>query len=566
MRAHPLDIPIPTQERGSELTAAITAATSGTTIQLQTGRYTGSFSITGKTNLTIQPRPGAYVVITNRDTRFLVPNALWSTTATPHVYSIGEVIGLTMWFGAFKICVAKDQTHFDQLVAAGIRCALRLASSTLIYLEGMDPRITPLHISNGDTPVFKGTDCDGLTFRKLCIFFGGAQGIDFDDDLPCSNVLVEECTILGARDGTRNKDNAGTGHTFRRNWVVSYNDPRWYYRDVKGNVNMEGTGIGAGGTDQTVEENIVEGWHNGIGMGTTADTITTNGIIRRNFIRDCQDDAIELDGNFNKGAAGEVTENLLLDGFVWLSFSPRQPDEDVAIPVSFNTAQCIRAPFEDRDTPGVQVFGQGTKFNSHPAGTACKRVTMTFNTVFAYSDTFRLAPASQDTYPSTIIATDNIICGVTGPLVRNTGSHLAGNSFQRNCYFMQSGSEFSRNFAADFGGSVSYATLALAKAGPEVSAAGWEVAGIQANPQFVVPNVPGSLRPGSPAEGKGAWLRTPVTVTSRTVLETGWILVRGTGFDSTGAGLGLEDPIVVSSTTAFARSFIRPMPGGRRPW
>lgn len=559
--AHPLDRGIPTQERASELTAAITAAGSGATIQLQTGRYTGSFAITGKTNLTIMPRPGAYVVVNNRDTRFLVPNALWSTTATPHVYSIGEVIGVTMWLGALKICVAKDQTHFDQMVAAGVRCAVRLASSTLIYLEGMDPRITPLNISNGDTPVFACSDSTGLTLRGLSIFWGGAQGINFDDSAPCSNVLVEECTILGAKDAIRNKNGAGSDITYRRNWIVSYNDPRWYYRDVKGNTSMEGTALNAGGDDSTAEENIIEGWHNGIGMSPCV-----NPIIRRNYFNDWQDDAIELDGVVDLGTTGEVKENMGLDGFVWLSFSPRQPTQLEAIPVSFNTFQCIKAPLEDRDIPGQQVFGQGTKFNSHPAGTACEHVSLTFNTIFAYNDCFRMAPASQDTYPSNITCTDNIICGVQGPLVRNTGSATASNSFQRNCYFMQSGSEFSRNFAVDFtGGSVSYATLALAKAGPEVTAAGWEVAGIQADPRFVIPNVPGSLRPGSPAEGKGAWLRTPLSVTSRTVLETGWILLRGTGFDSTGAGLGLEDPIVVSSTTAFARSFIRPITA-RRPW
>ncbi len=564
---HPLDEGFPRPERGAELTAAIAGAGAGATISLQTGTYTGAFSITNKTNLTLKAAPGARAVITLRDTRFIVPNALWSTTATPDVWSIGEVIGLTVWRGKQKILVCEDDASFDQLVAAKIQCVRRLASSTLIYLEGANPNNTVLYISASDSAALACFGCTGLTLHGLNIWFGGAQGINFDDGNPCSNVLVNECTILGGKDAIRSKNGASSDMTYRRNWLVGFNDDRWYYRDVKGNANMEGSAIASGGTNQLAEENFVQCWFNGIGMGPPVAGTSVNCIVRRNAMIDLDDDAFEFDAKVDGGA---IQENLLINGFVGWSFSPRQYNI-AADPIvcDWNTLQCEKSPLEERDIPGSQFFGQATKLNSHPAGTAARYLTFTNNTVTSFNDTFRLAPSSQDTYPSDIIVTDNIISGRFGPIVRNTGSAAAGNSFQRNHYWLQTPGEFSRNFAVDIaeGQSISYATFALAKAGPEVTAAGWETTGASGDPLFAIPGQPSSLRKGTPvAAGRGAWTNRPFSISSVTPLATGWILIRGDGFDSLGTGLGeFENPIVVSYTTAFARALIR-RPGGRRPW
>ena len=555
---NPLADGFPSNELGSTLTAAIAAAAPGATISLATGTYTGNFTITSKTNLTIQRAAGAYVVITSRDPRFsTVPNSLWTPQGAPNVWTIAEVIGVTVWrTDGRKILIAEDAAKFATIVAAGVQCVLREGASTRIYLEGADPNTTPLYVSNGDGACIAAIGSTGLTLRGLNIWFGGAQGVNFDDGSPCHNATIEECTIVGGKDAIRNKNGAGSDMLYRRNWLCSYNDPRWYYRDQKGNSSMEGSAIASGGTNQTGEENFIQGWFNGIGMGPAGAATSTNPIIRRNFMVDLNDDAFELDAKVDVGASGQITENRVREGFVGFSFSPRQFNSAATFPCSYNTLECMKAPLEDRAIPGSQFFGQGTKLNSHPLGTAARYLTFTFNSVYAFNDTFRWAPASQDTFPSDCIATDNVICGLFGPLVRNTGSASAGNSFQRNFYYMKNAGEFCRNWAVDFGGSNTAATLAAALALPALITAGWDLTAVQANPQFVETDVPGSVALGSPAATRGAWLQNRTfRMDSATELATGWILIRGDGFDSVGTGLPFTELFVASMTTAFARGF-----------
>ncbi len=563
---HPLDTPIPSNEI-STLQATINACPGAgpCLIQLAAGVYTGNFNVTGKTNVTIESASGVAsdVVITSRDARFLVPNSLF-TSIGGGVYTIGETFSSTIFrTDGRKVLLANDLTHFNQLVAAGIQVALSAATSR-IYLEGANPNTTPLFISNTTNgATITCVNSPGLTIRKVSVYFGGAQGINLDDAAPCNTFTLDEVTVLGGKDAIRCKGGTQSATIVRRSWLVSSNDDRWYYRDVKGNSNMEGSAIACGGTTITHEENILQGWFNGIGFGPTGAATSANPTVQRNLMVDLDDDAIEADGKVDIGTGAGVLENRLEDGFVCLSFAPRQFNAGVTFPISLNTMQCIKAPLEDRNVPGSQFFGQGTKFNSHPPGTAAQWLTLTFNTIWSFNDTFRYAPASNDTWSSNIVATDNIIVGMFGPLVRMTGDANPGNSFQRNHYWLvnQPG-DFSRGWAVDCCTQPTYATLALAKAGPEVTAAGWETTGSEGDPSFLLTSTPSSLNAGSPATGRGAWLGGAFTITATTNLATGWILRRGTGFTSNGnnGALGMMNPWVVSSTTAFARRLMGSTP------
>jgi hypothetical protein len=558
----PLDRSMPHPERGSELTAAITAAGSGATIELKQGTYTGAFVISSKTNLTIKPKPGAHVVLTNRDPRFAVANSLW-THDGDGIYSIDEVLGSSIYhMNGDRILYAKDADHFAVLIADGIDTALRGETDTQIYLNGANPNQTPLYISDGDSAVLDATSSPGLTLQKLDIRFGGAQAIDLDG---CDDVLVEECTIYGGTTGIRNRNAVGENVTVRRCWLVNHYDRKWWYRDVKGNSLIEGAGLVIPGLNPVMEENIITGWFNGLACNAATDT--TDCIVRYNLIEDVADDAIEMDGPVIRG---EIYENLVLDAFVVFSFAPREvgvPAEDTLI--HHNSVQGTRNQKFDRtlgacsgppDFTGAGCgFASGTKFNPG----APSDLLFEFNTFVCYQHAFRGAPSGGD-YPINVRCFDNVFVTETGPTIRNTGVADDGNDWNRNVYFGPT-SNIIQNWAIAPGTTTNAATLAAAKASAGGVASGWEADGIQADPRFVIPGVPSSLRRGSQAEGKGAWERTPMRVDSITELATGWLLVRGTGFESAGDGLNVIDPIVVSNTTAFARERCR-APVSRRAW
>jgi hypothetical protein len=554
----PLDRPMPPNERGAQLSAAIAAAQPGAVIELETGTYTGTFSIDGKPDLTIRAAPGAHAVLTLRDPRFAAPGAPWSPVqGRAGVYRATEVLGGSIYReGGERVIHAKDRAHFDVLVADEIPAAHRGTGETLIYLGGEDPRTLPLWISKTDQAVISCQKSPRLRLEGLDIRFGGAQGIDFRAG--CDGSVVDGVSIYGGRDAVRVKDGSSSHVTVRRSWLVNHIDPRWYYRDVKGNAVMEGSGILLPGPHQVVEENILQGWFNGICMVCTSLCDTVDPVIRRNLLDGILDDAVELDGVVVRG---EVAENLIRDAFVVFSFAPRlvrTPGEDTWI--HHNAVAATRTPLFDRATPGVPARGQGTKFNSHPVvdgvPTAARDLLFESNTFVCDAECARGAPSGQRAYPSRIRWIGNILVSRLGPIVRHTGAPADGNLFERNFY---AGGFFAENWAVPFNGRrVRYRTLAAARGSAPGVAAAWEAQGGQGDPQFVLPGEPSSLRAGSPAEGRGAFERAPLRVDATVRLPTGWILLRGAGFESDGRGLGVVQPIVVSSSTAFAREVVEP--------
>jgi hypothetical protein len=301
------------------------------------------------------------------------------------------------------------------------------------------------------------------------------------------------------------------------------------------------------------EENLLQGWFNGIGTYCAASTCAAvDPAIRRNLIEDILDDALEMDG---VTVRGEVAENLIRDAFVGFSFAPRlvrTPGEDTRI--HHNAVQTTRTPRHDRD--GSIVRPSLTKFN----GGAARDLLFEHNTAVGEGDLARGAPSGTAVqYPIHVRWRSNVLVSRTGPLVRHTGSPADGNLFESNAYFLRvPASNAFVNWALPLGQLSTHATLADARSSPAGQAAGWEAQGIEADPLLLLPEEPSSLRAGSPAEGRGAFTRAPLRVDASVPLASGWTLVRGAGFESDGRGLGLVQPIVVSSTTAFARNVDTP--------
>ncbi len=530
------------------LAAALEAAQPGAVIELETGTYTGQFPILHKPDLTLRARRGAHVVLTHRDPRFAAPNQLWSPVAgAPGLYRTTEGVGSSIYrLNGNRILYAKTRAHLDQLIADGIPSALREAGDTLLYLSGDDPRTTPLWVSATDASVVTCDESPRLRLEGLDIRFGGAVGIDVKHG--CDGMVIEGVSIYGGRDGVRVKDGLSQHVTVRHSWIANHIDRRWFWKDVKLNLPVEGSGVLVPGIGQRVEENVIQGWFNGVGTFCFAETCpAVDPLVRRNLIVDILDDAIEMDG---VTVRGEVSENLIRDVFMGFSFAPRQvrtPGEDTWI--HHNTVKVTRTPFFDRDDGSIGRPSL-TKFN----GARARDLLFEHNTAVGEANLARGAPSGSLDYPIHVRWLRNILVSRKGPLVRQTGSPADGNLFEGNVYALgePTGNAY-QNWALPAGQTSDHATLAAARASAAGRAAGWEAQGFEAVPQFVLEGEPSSLREGSPAEGRGAFERAPLRVDSITELPTGWIVVRGAGFESTGSGLGVESPIVVSSTTAFAR-------------
>lgn len=543
----PLDRPMPPNERGAELSAAIAAATPGTLIELETGTYTGRFVVAQKPDVTIRAKAGAHVVLTHRDPRFAGPNTLWTPIPGSSVYRIPEVIGSSIYrLTGERILYGKTLQHFGELVADGIPSAFRTSTETLLYLSGEDPRRTPLWVSADDGPVLACDHSARLRLEGLDVRFGGAVGINLEAG--CDGSVIDAVSVYGGRDGIRLKDGLSSGVTVRRSWIANHIDRRWFYRDVKGNPIIEGSALQLPGIGQVAEENVIQGWFNGIATFCFVPTCAAvDPALRRNLIEDILDDAVELDG---VTVRGEVAENLIRNAFVGFSFAPRQvraPGEDTR--VHHNAVQTTRRTLNDRD--GSVLRPSLTKFN----GAAARDLVFDHNTAVGEGDLARGAPSGTGVeYPIRVRWFANVLVSRSGPLVRHTGSPADGNLFESNAYFLREPAPNAfTNWALPLGEHSSHATLAAARSSPAGQAAGWEAFGIEADPLLARADEPSSLRAGSPAQGRGAFEPAPRRVDATVRLPTGWVLVRGVGFDSDGRGLGILDPIVVSSTTAFGR-------------
>lgn len=485
-------------------------------------------------------------MLTHRDPRFAAPNQLWTPTTSPDVWRTTQPVGSSIYrLTGERVLLAKDEAHFLQLVAERQATAWRTIGETQLYLEGADPR-AGLWISSSDAAVVHCVNSPRLRLEGLDIRFGGAVGINFAGG--CDDSVIDGVTIFGGRDGVRAKNGESQRITVTHSWIVNYNDRRWWWRDVKGNTPIEGGGLVVPGMLPTLEDNVIEGWFNGVVTACSCNTVGPS--VKRNLIRDILDDAIEMDG---VTVRGEISENLILDAFVGFSFAPRFvliEGEDTWI--HHNAVQVTRVPPFDRT---LQALGNPTltKFN----GSAARDLLFENNTAVGEGNMMKGAPTGADPYPIHVRWLNNIIVSRVGPLVRHTGPPAAGNLHEGNVFWqlVPSGNAF-QNWAVPLGQTNAFGSLAQVRSSAIGQATAWELTAKQADPQFVLPGQPSSLRPGSPAEGRGAFQRGSLRVDSVTPLPTGWILVRGEGFESTGQGLGLVDPIVISSTTAVAREAI----------
>lgn len=540
---------MPATERGPALAAALAK---GGVIDLEEGTYTGAFVI-GKSDTVLRAKPGARVVLTLRDPRFAAPNALWQPIAgEPDTYTTPELVGLGVHrLKGERVLFANDAAGFDYQRSQGVPVILRSGGATKLYLGGDDPRAVPLWVSAGDAAVLACGNAARVRIEGLDIRNGGAVGINA---AACPDLAIEGNRIFGGRDGIRLKNGDSPRARIAGNWIVNHVDRRWWYRpDAKRNAAVEGSCIAAPGDHVAIEENVCEGWFNGIGMAPIAGQATIDPLIRGNLVRDIMDDAFELDGRVVRG---KISGNLVLDAYVGFSLADRENPSGEEIEIHHNAVAADRIELGDRSlgacsgppswTGPACMFPMATKFN----GAAASEIDFHHNTIVGFANAWRGSP-SGGVPPVRTRVHSNLFYSAVAPLIRITGTAEQGNDWQGNAFHVVVGG--ANVFAGWAGQSSSYGTLATAKASPGGVAAGWEASGVQGDPLFVIGGQPSSLRAGSPAEGRGAFERAPLRVDELVELPTGWILARGAGFESDGRGLGLVDPIVVSSSTALAR-------------
>lgn len=513
------------------LAFAVQQAEPGDVIELGTGTYVGSVTVAGHPGLTIRAAPGGRPVLTTREP---VPDWAPIEGAAGH-YRVPRVLGAQIYRASgVRVMVAKDRAHFDSLVGRGIAAALR-GTDTILYLEGADPRSEALVVSRDDRPAIACDRAAGLKLEGLRILVAGQQGVDLRD---CDDASIDGLTIFGANVGVRAKNGTSDRLAVRHSWIVDAPDPRWTYRDVKGNAAMEGSGLAIPGDHIVAEENVIAGTFNGIGV-VCPDCSTVEPRIVGNYLRHIGDDAFEFDGLV---IGGELAGNLALHVFVGFSFAPRlvgSPARDTWV-----HHNAMQSTFEYPPEPdGTLIRPAMTKFN----GGAAQWLLFQRNTLTGEGDIARGAPSgSGNQYPHDVRWLANQIDSRTGPLVRHTGPPEDGNLFEHNCYRLQEPTPNAfQNWALPLGQTSAHVSLEAARSSVAGKAAGWEREGVQ------------SADPLVPTAYCGAFEPAAVRIDRVEELPTGWILVRGAGFTPDGAGLP-KGAIVVSSDTAFARAAQRP--------
>ena len=547
----------------ASLAAAIAAAQPRDVIELGTGTYTGSFAIVQRPDLTIRAAPQAHAVLTLRDARFAAPNALWlPLDGASGAWRTVEPVGASVHRAdGRRILWAKDRAHFDLLRGLGIATALREAGRTLLFLEGADPRTTPLWISAGDAPVISCERSPRLRLEALDVRFGGAQSIDFRAG--CEGWVIDGVSIFGGRDGVRVKHGQSSRGTLRRSWIVNHLDLRWFWRDVKGNLLMEGGAVSIAGEGQLLEDSVIEGWFNGVGI-PCASCQSADLVVRRCLLRGILDDAFELDGFL---ARGQIHDNRATDVFVGVSADPRFGVAGQPTRFYRNSFETTRTPPFDRALASV---GRPSFTKLHPSiGTDGKPVgpaDLDFyqNTLIGDAEIAKGAPqGSLIAYPLRVRWRNNVMISRVGPLVRHTGSAADGNVFEGNLYHQVEPGKVFENWALPYGQRATHATLDAARTSPAGQAAGWEAQGIQGWPTLGIDSAP-ALPAGWPdsaalvgARDRGSFERGPQQIDAIELSPTGWAHVRGRGLAPESAilyqGAPLRELVVLSSTAAIGR-------------
>lgn len=545
----------------TSLAAAISAAQPNDAIELGSGTYVGPFVVAQRPDLTLRAAPQAHPVLTLRDARFAAPNALWAPLdGVPGAWSTTASVGMSIHHGdGRRILWAKDRAHFDELKGLGIAVALRETGRTLLFLEGQDPGATPLLISASDAAVITCDRSPRLRLEALDVRIGGAQGVDLRAG--CDDAVLDGLTVFGGRDGIRVKHGLSQRVTLRRSWIVNDLDPRWFWRDLKSNLFMEGTAVLIGGEQQLLEDSVIEGWFNGIATACP-DCRNTDTVLRRSLLRGILDDAFELDGFLLRG---EIYENHVIDAFVGVSFDPRFSEPGQPTRIYRNWFETTRHPPFDR---ALQTVGRPTFTKLQPSvaadGTTVGPGDVDFyqNTLIGDAEIVKGAPnTGSPGYPVRMRWRNNVMISRVGPMVRHTGSPADGNSFEGNLYWQTEAGPVFQNWALPAGNNVLHTTLAEARASAAGQAAGWEAQGIQGSPELGVDSAP-ALPAGWPdsiapvgGRDRGALERGPLQIDRVELLPTGWVLAHGRGFANGVAipyqGSPLSGVQILSSTTAI---------------
>jgi hypothetical protein len=544
------------------LGAAILAAQPHDRIELGTGTYVGPFVVSHRPDLTLRAAPQAHAVLTLRDARFAVPNGLWvPLEGVARVWRSGAPVGMSIHRGdGRRILWAKDRAHFDELRRLGIAVALREAGRTLLFLEGDDPRTTPLLVSASDAAVITCDQSPRLRLEALDVRFGGAQGIDLRAG--CDGAVVDGVSVYGGRDGIRIKHGFSQRVTLRRSWIVNHLDPRWFWRDVKANLLMEGIAVALGGNAQLLEDSVIEGWFNGVGTPCpgcrNADTI-----VRRCLLRGILDDAFELDGLLVRG---QFYENRVVDAFVGVSFDPRFSEPGQPTRLYRNWFETTRRPPFDR---ALHTVGRPSFTKLQPSlaadGTVAPPGDVDFyqNTLIGDAEIAKGAPhTGSPGYPVRMRWRNNMMISRAGPIVRHTGSPVDGNVFEGNLYAQLEAGPMFQNWALPAGYNLVHDSLDAARRSLAGRAAGWEARGVQgiALSMDSAPPLPSGWPDSVPLIGgrdRGALEAGPLRVDRVDMAPTGWLHMRGQGFAPGIAipyqGAPLADLVVLSSTAALGR-------------
>jgi len=377
---------------------ALAAASNGDIIQVgeTDSPYLGqALDINGMNNITIEPKPGEFPIISNAIAALAsVPNALWTL--------YGTVAGREVYYATYTdnpssttACYASDGmrlwtygswTEFASFHAQEGIYLDAAANRLYIWLyEDQDPNGVALWISNEDW-VVRFYNSNNCIVQDLTLQVGGYSVVQIRYDA-YENSILSNTIRYGHRGILANPysgHNDNYGNIIDGNTVYdTYRRRYWSWDDVKSHTwdprMMENNGISyaTGGADVVISNNIVHGWFDGISLGfSSSGTPYQDGLLcYGNTIYDCRDDAINIEW-YHRNA--QIYDNLIYDTLVTLAGTPHPQG-----PTYVYRNRFIADRISLDESPDVYQCSIGTKLSEYDGLYACDNINIYHNTFWS---------------------------------------------------------------------------------------------------------------------------------------------------------------------------------------
>lgn len=430
--------------------AAIGAASDGDEIRIAPGFRFDRLILQGRNRITVRSQvKHSRPRISGAFQPFVVPNTLWvdqgggvwSASFAPHGLRSVVFLGTKRLFSWETLA---------QLQAATFPSAFIDAPGDVITLflpDGENPNNGSVFAAARTGAIDRVLEIDGcsdIRVEGLEIRDGGAASVSVKDSTRVTlEGLVARNGVVGIRAQGQTVD-----LRIRHCSVQGYQDPDWAFKQSKGNVHQETTGLELetyGGS--RVEFCEIEHWFNGINGSVAGDQSVDNNrdlVVCHNRIRDIYDDALEFEG-YN--AAVRIHDNLVEDAYSGIAMAPRfcQTEDDRMFIYRnriFATKTIRRQP-GDEDEPKLMKIGSGQDALRGGADLGAERCTLHSNDLFSTHVGIRATFGTGTKPPVGFEMRNNRVTCVYGPLLWRTGAEVDGSIYQGNEYeLLSSGDKF----------------------------------------------------------------------------------------------------------------------------